>query len=253
MFFCTFKKTCLPCIFIACCLIRQLAWQSQYTIVTCRLPPQKKRLGTRQYRSTKFDDRWFDFKSSSAVLCEGKQVSRISIWIGPEKFHATTSRVLINILQYYSCVSCSKRLQTSPDSVMTKCDNCQVRFLLANSTKTITARICIKAADEQLQWFLLSHSALEDIVANHANNPFVHLESFDDEKLSEIILLTSSMKLLTIPMLLTMYRLIELIVTFVSKAVEKYFFKNFFMFTVVIHSPYANVRASWSSCQICCS
>lgn len=102
----------------------------------------------------------------------------------------------VNILQFYSCVGCSKRVQSRPDSVMTKCDNCQVRFLLAKSQKSITARICIKATDDQLQWFSLFPPALEEIVAKYANDPFARLETLDEEKLSEIILLASGMKLI---------------------------------------------------------
>lgn len=103
----------------------------------------------------------------------------------------------VEIIQYYSCVTCAKRVQSRPDSLMAKCDNCRMRFLLEKSKKIITARISTKTAQEQLEWYSLFPSALEDIINNYNNTNSCQkkLETLDEEKLSEIILLAAGMKL----------------------------------------------------------
>ena len=106
----------------------------------------------------------------------------------------------VDIIHYYSCVACSKRVQSLPDSVMIKCDYCRVRFLLKKSKRTTTARICIRASDNQPQWFSLFPTALEEIIAKYGGDnaclPLETLDQIDDEKLSEIILVAQGMKLI---------------------------------------------------------
>ena len=75
----------------------------------------------------------------------------------------------VEITQYYSSIACAKRVQSRPDSKLTKCDNCHVRFLLEKSKKNITARISIKTseANTQLPWYSLFSSTLEEIINNY--------------------------------------------------------------------------------------
>ncbi|CAB3987820.1 Hypothetical predicted protein [Paramuricea clavata] len=101
----------------------------------------------------------------------------------------------VEIIDYYSCVKCHKRIQSCPDSKVAKCENCNIRFLLEKSTKNKMARVSMKTSDtEEDQWFSLFNPALQEII-NHYN--ITHelerneaLETIEEEKLSEIILLS---------------------------------------------------------------
>ena len=69
----------------------------------------------------------------------------------------------VDIMVFYNCVTCSKKVQFQQNSPMLRCMNCQSRFLIKNSTKTTTARISVKEGD-QTTWYSLFTSTLENIV-----------------------------------------------------------------------------------------
>ena len=74
--------------------------------------------------------------------------------------------------------------------------NCRSRFLIKNSTKTTTARISIKKTDQTI-WYSLLTSTLQAIIEkyNKDNNQSETIEEIDDDKLSQIILTTTGIKL----------------------------------------------------------
>ena len=104
----------------------------------------------------------------------------------------------VEVIQYDSCVTSSKRVQSRTDSVSAKCDNRKNRFLLSKCQKYITARICIKGADEQQQWYSLFSPVLTQIINEHNNKNATHydIETLDEERLSDIILLAVGMKIM---------------------------------------------------------
>ena len=61
------------------------------------------------------------------------------------------------VLKYYSCVNCMKKVPFRQDSSMLKCANCQSRFLVKKSTKTTSVRISLKV-DGENKWYTLFNS-----------------------------------------------------------------------------------------------
>ena len=74
--------------------------------------------------------------------------------------------------------------------------NCRSRFLIKNSTKTTTARISIKKTDQTI-WYSLFTSTLQAIIEkyNKDNNESETIEKIDDDKLCQVILTTTGIKL----------------------------------------------------------
>ena len=74
--------------------------------------------------------------------------------------------------------------------------NCRSRFLIKNSTKTTTARISIKKTDQTI-WYSLFTSTLQAIIEkyNKDNNESETIEEIDDDKLCQVILTTTGIKL----------------------------------------------------------
>ena len=99
------------------------------------------------------------------------------------------------VLKYYSCVNCMKKVPFRQDSSMLKCANCQSRFLV-KSTKTTSVRISLKV-DGEIKWYTLFSSCLEEIVEkyNSDNKCKENLDEIDEDKLCEIILGGEGMKL----------------------------------------------------------
>lgn len=101
----------------------------------------------------------------------------------------------VEIIDYYSCVKCHKKIQSRPDSKVAKCESCNIRFLLEKSKKNKMARVSMKTRNnaEEDEWFSLFNSALEEIVNNynitHELERNEALETIEEEKLCEIILL----------------------------------------------------------------
>ena len=79
---------------------------------------------------------------------------------------------------------------------MLRCMNCRSRFLIKNSTKTTTARISIKKTDQTI-WYSLFTSTLQAIIEkyNKDNNELETIEEIDDDKLCQVILTTTGIKL----------------------------------------------------------
>ena len=102
----------------------------------------------------------------------------------------------VDIMVFYNCVTCSKKVQFQQNSPMLRCMNCQSRFLIKNSTKTTTARISVKEGD-QTTWYSLFTSTLENITEeyNKDNNEADTIEEIDEDKLCEVILTTKGIKL----------------------------------------------------------
>ena len=97
----------------------------------------------------------------------------------------------VDIMVFYNCVSCSKKVQFQQNSPMLRCMNCNSRFLIKNSTKTTTARISVKEGDQTTRYSLFT-STLEGIIKkyNKDNNEADTTEEIDEDKLCEIILTT---------------------------------------------------------------
>ena len=97
---------------------------------------------------------------------------------------------------YYSCVTCSRRVPFRQDSAMLKCTNCSSSFLIKNSIKTLTARVSVKR-DESIAWYSLFTPVLEVLVRkyNERYQKNEVLENIDEDKLSEIILLSEGLTL----------------------------------------------------------
>ena len=79
---------------------------------------------------------------------------------------------------------------------MLRCMNCRSRFLIKNSTKTTTARISIKKTDQTI-WYSLFTSTLQAIIEkyNKDNDELETIEEIDDDKLCQVILTTTGIKL----------------------------------------------------------
>ncbi len=116
----------------------------------------------------------------------------------------TTKEVVCNSFlsvgtsSYYSCVSCNRKVQFRLDSVMLKCtsSSCSAKFLVKNSSKTVTARASLKK-DDQIIWYSLFTPVLESFVQNHNEKHQTNevLKDIDEDKLSEILLLSEGLKL----------------------------------------------------------
>ena len=102
----------------------------------------------------------------------------------------------VDITVFYNCVTCSKKVQFQQGSPMLRCMNCRSRFLIKNSTKTTTARISIKKTDQTI-WYSLFTSTLQAIIEkyNKDNNELETIEEIDDDKLCQVILTTTGIKL----------------------------------------------------------
>ena len=71
-----------------------------------------------------------------------------------------------DVLKYYSCVNCMKKVPFRQDSLMLMCANCQSRFLVKKSTKTTSVRISLKV-DGENKWYTLFSSCLQEIVEKY--------------------------------------------------------------------------------------
>ena len=102
----------------------------------------------------------------------------------------------VDIMVFYNCLSCSKKVQFQQSSPMLRCMNCQSRFLAKNATKTTTARISVKTGN-QVVWYSLFTSSLETILEryNRENGEAETIEHIDDDKLCHVILTTAGIKL----------------------------------------------------------
>lgn len=74
--------------------------------------------------------------------------------------------------------------------------NCNLRFLIKNSTKATTARTSVKEGDQTTRYSLFT-STLEGIIEkyNKDNNEADTTEEIDEDKLCAVILTTKGMKL----------------------------------------------------------
>ena len=79
---------------------------------------------------------------------------------------------------------------------MLKCDHCLSYFLIKNSKKNLTARISLKK-DDHITWYSVFSPILEAIVQKYNEKYDAHevLDEIDEEKISEIILLSEGIKL----------------------------------------------------------
>ena len=102
----------------------------------------------------------------------------------------------VDITVFYNCVTCSKKVQFQQGSPMLRCMNCRSRFLIKNSTKTTTARISIKKTDQTI-WYSLFTSTIEAMIKkyNKDNNELETIEEIDEDKLCQVILTTTGIKL----------------------------------------------------------
>lgn len=97
---------------------------------------------------------------------------------------------------YYSCVTCNRKVQFRQDSVMLKCSHCSGKFLMKNSKKTLTVRVSVKK-DDSITWYSLFTPVL-DVFVKKYNEKYQKnevLENIDEDKLSEIILVSEGLTL----------------------------------------------------------
>ena len=102
----------------------------------------------------------------------------------------------VDIMVFYNCPTCSKKVQFQQSSPMFRCMNCQSRFLAKNATKTTTAHIYVKTGNQAV-WYSLFTSSLETILEryNRENGEAESIEHIDDDKLCHVILTTAGIKL----------------------------------------------------------
>ncbi|KAK3746098.1 hypothetical protein QZH41_004623 [Actinostola sp. cb2023] len=94
-----------------------------------------------------------------------------------------------DVLKYYSCINCMKKVPFRQDSPMLKCTYCQSRFLVKKSTKTTSVRISLKV-DKENKWYTLFSSCLQEIIVKYNKDNICdeNLDEIDEDKLCEIIL-----------------------------------------------------------------
>ena len=102
----------------------------------------------------------------------------------------------VDIMVFYNCLTCSKKVQFQQSSPMLRCMNCPSWFLAKNSTKTATGRISLKTGDQAV-WYSLFTSSLETIIEryNRENGEADTIEHIDDDKLCHVILTAAGIKL----------------------------------------------------------
>ena len=102
----------------------------------------------------------------------------------------------VDIMAFFNCVTCSKKVQFQQNSPVLRCMNCNSQFLIKNSTKTTAASTSVKEGD-RTTWYSLFTSTSEGIIEkyNKDNNEADTIEEIGEDKLCEVILTTRGMKL----------------------------------------------------------
>ena len=105
----------------------------------------------------------------------------------------------VEILKYFTCVNCKKKVQSRQESPMLKCTNCNCHFLKDRSTKNTSARISIQE-DGQTSWYTLFTPSIQAIV-DHVSTDTTekNVEQMDEEELSQVILLCKGLKFTVTP------------------------------------------------------
>ena len=105
----------------------------------------------------------------------------------------------VEILKYFTCVSCKKKVQSRQESPVLKCTNCNCHFLKDRSTKTTAARISVEG-DGQTSWYTLFTPSIQAIVDNVSTNTNGNnVDQMDEEQLSQVILLCKGLKFTVTP------------------------------------------------------
>ena len=105
----------------------------------------------------------------------------------------------VEILKYFTCVSCKKKVQSRQESSVLKCTNCNCHFLKDRSTKTTAARISIDG-DGQTSWYTLFTPSIQAIIDNVSTNTNGNnVDQMDEEELSQVILLCKGLKFTVTP------------------------------------------------------
>ena len=105
----------------------------------------------------------------------------------------------VEILKYFTCVSCKKKVQSRQESSVLKCTNCNCHFLKDRSTKTTAARISIDG-DGQTSWYTLFTPSIQAIIDNVSTNTNGNnVDQMDEEELSQVILLCKGLKFKVTP------------------------------------------------------
>ena len=105
----------------------------------------------------------------------------------------------VEILKYFTCVSCKKKVQSRQESPVLKCTNCNCHFLKDRSTKTTAARISVEG-DGQTSWYTLFTPSIQAIVDNVSTNTNGNnVDQMDEEQLSQVIVLCKRLKFTVTP------------------------------------------------------
>ena len=103
----------------------------------------------------------------------------------------------VEVITFYTCISCGKRVQSRQDSAMLKCGHCQNYMMIKTCSKTTAARVQVETNDA-VNWYTLFTPTLECIVRKYnmaTGSSTGDVGEIDADKLSEILLLTNAMKL----------------------------------------------------------
>lgn len=105
----------------------------------------------------------------------------------------------VEILKYFTCVSCKKKVQSRQELPVLKCTNCNCHFLKDRSTKNTAARISIQG-DGETSWYTLFTPSIQAIVDNVSTNTNENnTDQMDEEELSQVILLCKGLKFMVNP------------------------------------------------------
>lgn len=104
------------------------------------------------------------------------------------------------ILNYFTCINCKKKVQSRQESPVLKCTNCNCHFLNDRSTKNMAARISVER-DGKTSWYTMFTPSIQAIVDHVSTNTAdkKSLDQMDEVELSRIILLSKGLKFTITP------------------------------------------------------
>ena len=159
----------------------------------------------RQFQGTKYLSTTTETKIERVPLSDAPKVDQAKVEKAKELLELTTVEcrdiLSVDIVTFYTCVSCGKRVQARHDSNVLKCTHCRNYQMAKASQKTTAARIKVQTSNGD-EWYTLFTSCLQAIVDNYKAHlpqrdvPIApSLQEMDEDKRSEIVLLSNNLKL----------------------------------------------------------
>ena len=101
----------------------------------------------------------------------------------------------VDITVFYNCVTCTEKVQFQQGSPMLRCMNCRSRFLIKILPKL--QHVFLSKKTDQTIWYSLFTSTIEAMIKkyNKDNNELETIEEIDEDKLCQVILTTTGIKL----------------------------------------------------------